>query len=94
MSVQIGPSPLLQLNNVRAKYTYSQINDVRLRAIQISPQECKKYLENLQIVILPNISESLKKKIILTNRGVGVSQMARIGLMLFMDSPIFLDLKC
>ena len=61
MSVQIGPSPLLQLNNVRAKYTYSQINDVRLRAIQISRQECKKYLENFQIVILPNISESLKK---------------------------------
>ena len=39
--VQLGPSRFHQLNNVHAKYTNSQINDVRLRAIQISGQECQ-----------------------------------------------------
>ena len=39
--VLIGPSPFLQQDNVYAKQTYSQIIDVRLKAIQISRQECQ-----------------------------------------------------
>ena len=51
--VQLGPSPFCQPNNVHAKYIYSQINaslrdvrssgqnDVRLRAIKSSGEECQ-----------------------------------------------------
>ena len=55
VSVQLGPSPFCQPNNVHAKYTYSQINaslrdvrsngqnGVRLRAIKSSGEECQTY---------------------------------------------------
>ena len=39
--VHLGTSPFHQLNIVYAKYTYSQIKYVRLRAIQICGQECQ-----------------------------------------------------
>ena len=50
--VQLGPSPFLQPNNVHAKYAYRQINYVRLRAIQISRQECQtRHYQHNSIII-------------------------------------------